>query len=62
LGSASIIPYRYTFKRPIRIWGIRKTFPIAERVSNEIVPLQMYPELTEEQIKETVHRIEEFVP
>lgn len=42
--------------------GYKKdSFPIAGRVSNEIVPLQMYPELTEEQIKKIVHRIEEFV-
>jgi dTDP-4-amino-4,6-dideoxygalactose transaminase len=37
------------------------SIPVAEKISNEIFSLPMYPGLTEEQIKETVHKIEDFV-
>ena len=35
-------------------------FPVAERVCNEILSLPMYPEMTEEQVREVAARISEF--
>jgi dTDP-4-amino-4,6-dideoxygalactose transaminase len=35
-------------------------FPVAERVCNEILSLPMYPDLTEEQVREVAARITEF--
>lgn len=42
--------------------GYKKgSFPIVEKISKEILSLPIYPELTEGQIREVVHRIKDFV-
>ena len=38
----------------------RGQFPVAERACNEILSLPMYPELTEEQVREVAARVTEF--